>query len=177
MNRSEKLVALIAEGGLEDFFDKDSRNAFLKAPASSQKRFHHCYEGGLIDHSWEVFEELEKHNIFPVGMCARVALLHDICKLKSYEPNYNKDGETLNGRSPFKTVSKVYGLGHGDLSLLISVIMGIALSKEEQFAIRWHMTSDDFNWKTYRDHVMKVCPKINYVKAADEASAQNKGEP
>lgn len=171
MNAEEKFAYLLEIAELEDTDFTSWKIDYCKAPASS--KYHHAYEGGLIDHALEVYHELKKHNVFSPKSNARVALLHDLCKVHAYTPNYNKDGKTLNARWPYKTISETYGLGHGGYSLTLAImILGEAeLSLKEQFAIRWHMTSDDYNWKTYRKHVMKVCPEIVYVKGADEVSA------
>lgn len=122
---------------------------FFTAPAST--RFHGSYEEGLLEHSLNVYhclkDYLSRQRVKTVyGMnfsdetIAIVALLHDICKVNFYKTEYrnakNENGEWE--KVPYYTVDDKLPYGHGEKSVYI--ITGfMKLSREEAFAIRYHM--------------------------------------
>ena len=121
---------------------------FFSAPAST--RFHGAYEGGLLEHSLNVYECLcdfvsrprfrEKYGFkFDDESLAIAALLHDICKTNFYKTemrNVKKNGvwEAV----PYYTIEDTLPYGHGEKSVYI--ISGfMKLTRDEAFAIRYHM--------------------------------------
>lgn len=126
-----------------------SHSDFFTAPASS--RFHGNYQGGLVEHSLNVYDCLKDYLkrervIHEYGFkyseetIAIVALLHDICKINCYTTSMrNKKDET--GRwvqVPFYEYNDTLPYGHGEKSVyMISGYM--RLTREEAFAIRYHM--------------------------------------
>ena len=135
----ELLKATNREGidNLLDFLDKTD---FYTAPAST--RFHNAFEGGLLAHSLNVYDCLKDltKGKWADDTIAIVALLHDICKVNQYKVDYrnkkNDDGVWV--KEPYFTTDDLMPLGHGEKSvMLISEL--IKLSKEELYAIRWHM--------------------------------------
>ena len=126
----------------------ESKTDFFTAPAST--RFHGAYEGGLLEHSLNVYECLcdfaarprfkEKYGFtFSVESLAIVALLHDLCKTNFYKTemrNVKKNGvwESV----PYYTIEDNLPYGHGEKSVYI--ISGfMKLTRDEAFAIRYHM--------------------------------------
>lgn len=74
---------------------------FFVAPAST--KFHGCHEGGLLQHSLNVYDCLKRglanaglQNSYPEETVAVVSLLHDICKVNFYKKGFRnvKDDET-----------------------------------------------------------------------------------
>lgn len=74
---------------------------FFVAPAST--KFHGCHEGGLLQHSLNVYDCLKRglvnaglQNSYPEETVAVVSLLHDICKVNFYKKGFRnvKDEET-----------------------------------------------------------------------------------
>lgn len=127
-------------------FLTSSRCDFFRAPAST--RFHGAYEGGLLEHSLNVYDCLvdllprfEKRYGFSYSeeSVAIVALLHDLCKVNFYKTemrNVKKDGVWQ--AQPYYTVEDSLPYGHGEKSVyMISGYM--KLEREEAFAIRYHM--------------------------------------
>ena len=120
---------------------------FFTAPASA--RFHSSYEGGLVDHSVNVYEclksYLESDRAKEFGFeytdesIAIVSLLHDLCKVNCYKPGVRNVKE--NGvwkQVPTFEYSDELPYGHGEKSVYI--ITGfMRLTREEAFAIRYHM--------------------------------------
>lgn len=71
---------------LIDFLKNSSD--FFTAPSSTM--FHCNHEGGLAEHSWNVFDLLVKKNEqfmfqYPYDMLAITGLLHDLCKVNYYK--------------------------------------------------------------------------------------------
>lgn len=127
-----------------------SESDFFTAPAST--RFHGAYEGGLLQHSLNVYDCL-KWQINAAGLqeeyseetIALVSLLHDACKVNFYKKGFRnvKDEET--GRWYKKEVYEIdekFPCGHGEKSVIILQNF-IKLSSEEILAIRAHMGGFD----------------------------------
>ena len=121
---------------------------FFVAPASS--RFHSAYEGGLLEHSLNVYDCLVDYLSSPIAeklgfnytdeSVAIVALLHDLCKVGVYKKGFRnvKDEKgTWQRVDTFEFEDKL-PYGHGEKSVYI--ISGyMRLTREEAFAIRYHM--------------------------------------
>lgn len=126
---------------------------FFEAPAST--RFHSSHEGGLVEHSLNVYERLwqvvaanaSKFQVTPeqieesVAICA---LLHDICKANFYvvEMRNRKDDNGQWVQVPYYTVNDQLPYGHGEKSVYI-IEHFMRLTQEEAMAIRWHMGGFD----------------------------------
>ena len=124
------------------------KSDFFSAPAST--KFHGAYEGGLCEHSVNVYEALREYVSRPrfteeYGLnysdetIAIVSLLHDLCKINVYKAstrNVKKDGVWTT--VPYYEFDDQMPYGHGEKSVYI--INGfMRLSREEAFAIRYHM--------------------------------------
>lgn len=122
---------------------------FFSAPAST--RYHGAYEGGLAEHSINVYKCLKDYlnremikNVFGLSFSeetiAIVALLHDICKINVYKSSMRnvKDNSGQWIKVPFYQFEDKLPYGHGEKSVyMISGYM--RLSRDEAFAIRYHM--------------------------------------
>ena len=121
---------------------------FFTAPASS--RFHSAYEGGLLDHSLNVYDCLvsylssDRAKAFGFNYSdesiAIVALLHDLCKVGVYKKGFRnvKDDRGVWQRVDTFEYDDQLPYGHGEKSVYI--ISGyMRLTREEAFAIRYHM--------------------------------------
>lgn len=140
---------------LLDYLTGDNSD-FFTAPAST--RYHGNYEGGLCEHSLNVYHNLKEYlarpytselfdNRYSDESIALVALLHDICKTNCYKTSYrntkNEMGQWV--KVPYYEFDDDLPYGHGEKSVYI--ISGfMKLTREEAFAIRYHMgfsTTDD----------------------------------
>lgn len=121
---------------------------FFRAPAST--RYHGAYEGGLLEHSLNVYECLKDYLSRPrakeaYGMkyseetIAIVALLHDLCKVNFYvETTRNVKENGVWKTVPYYSIEDKLPYGHGEKSVYI--ISGyMRLTRDEAFAIRYHM--------------------------------------
>ena len=120
---------------------------FFTAPAST--RYHGAHEGGLVEHSLNVYDCLvdmvgrlkERYGIeYTDESIAIAGLLHDICKVNFYKTSYrNVKDETGRWQSvPYYTIEDTLPYGHGEKSAYI-VSAYIRLTRDEAFAIRYHM--------------------------------------
>ncbi|MBQ4108039.1 MAG: hydrolase [Clostridia bacterium] len=155
MNARDKFIEIFKskikrEGAdkLLDFICSPSSD-FFTAPASA--RYHSAYEGGLCEHSINVYECLvnyldrdvcrEKYGLnYSEESIAIVALLHDLCKMNIYKVSYRntKNEAGVWERVPYYEFDDNLPYGHGEKSVyMISPFM--KLSREEAFAIRYHM--------------------------------------
>ena len=122
---------------------------FFDAPASA--RYHGAYQGGLCEHSLNVYDCLEAYlarqrvqQVYGLNYSeesiAIVSLLHDLCKINVYKPG-TRNVKDENGKwiqVPTYESSDQIPYGHGEKSVYI--ISGyMRLTREEAFAIRYHM--------------------------------------
>ena len=122
---------------------------FFVAPAST--RYHGAYAGGLCEHSINVYECLKDYLKRPrvqelyhlhcsEESLAVISLLHDVCKINCYKPSFRnvKDENGVWKKVPIFEFDDPLPYGHGEKSVYI--IGGfLRLSREEAFAIRFHM--------------------------------------
>lgn len=134
---------------LLDYLSSDSCD-FFTAPAST--RFHCAYEGGLCEHSLNVYDCLKSYLAteraketfgleFSEESVAIVALLHDLCKINTYKVssrNVKDDKTGVWSKVPYYEYNDTLPYGHGEKSVYI--ISGfMRLTRDEAMAIRWHM--------------------------------------
>ena len=165
--------------GLLDYLE--NRSDFFTAPSST--RFHGCYEGGLCDHSVNVYHCLtdylarervrELYGLEPSGeTVAVVALLHDLCKIGCYKPGVRNvkgpDGKWK--QVPTYTFDDPMPYGHGEKSVYI-VNGYLRLTREEAFAIRYHMGFSGEEDKRTVGKALQMYPLAFALNVADcEAS-------
>ena len=121
---------------------------FFTAPASA--RYHSSYEGGLCEHSLNVYDclvsYLKSDRAKQFGFeytdesIAIASLLHDLCKIGVYKKGFRnvKDERGAWQRVDTFEYDDRLPYGHGEKSVYI--ISGyMRLTREEAFAIRYHM--------------------------------------
>jgi hypothetical protein len=155
MDYKETFIKIFQENIKREGSDKlldyllSKQSDFFTAPASM--RFHSSYEGGLVEHSVNVYNCLTDYlsrervkNIYKMSYnsetIAVVSLLHDICKINCYKPSTRnvKDENGVWTTVPTYSWNDNLPYGHGEKSVYI--ISGfMRLSREEAFAIRYHM--------------------------------------
>lgn len=155
MNRKQDYIDLytkyIKRPGADKLLKWLEESDFFQAPAST--RFHGAYEGGLCEHSVNVWEELIRLlKAYPevrvtAESAAIVSLLHDLCKVGCYkqELKSRKTGRTKRDGKPewenyigytFEE-DFCYG-GHGSKSVYLAQKF-MALTEQEATAINCHM--------------------------------------
>ena len=141
----------IKREGIEKLLDYLQKTDFFEAPAST--KFHSAYEGGLCEHSINVYNRFVQNlkieygvnwqDVMNLESATIIALFHDICKANFYKQelrNVKEDGIWV--QKPFYTVEDTLPYGHGEKSVYI--INGfLRLTREEAMAINWHMGGFD----------------------------------
>lgn len=154
MNSKERFIEIyntyIRREGADKLLDYLVNSSdFFTAPASA--RFHSSYEGGLVDHSLNVYDCLVSYLganrtaeimgvTYTEESIAIVSLLHDLCKVGVYKKGFRnvKDEKGMWQRVDTFEYDDQLPYGHGEKSVYI--ISGyMRLSREEAFAIRYHM--------------------------------------
>ena len=154
---------------------------FFTAPSST--RFHGSYEGGLLEHSLNVYECLKDYLARPItkelyGMdyseesIAIVSLLHDLCKVNFYAVDYRnaKNAQGIWEKVPYYTVRDELPYGHGEKSVYI-VSGFMRLSREEAFAIRYHMGFSGNEDKNLVGQALEKFPLALALNVADMEAA------
>jgi len=133
-------------GNMDKMVEYLENEGFFEAPAST--KFHGNYEGGLAEHSWNVYQMLNKFcemfNIdIPESSRIIAALLHDVCKINQYI----YDPFTKNYKW-----NKSNDVGHANLSIE-RIKKHIELIEIEETMIRYHMGlygSHEYNTESWQ---------------------------
>ena len=169
IERFESLLRSTERAGMDNLMEFIRKSDFYTAPAST--RYHSCHEGGLLEHTLNVYDrlvskfndELWKDKV-DVGSDSLIiaALLHDLCKCYFYgtelknKIEYSDRGtkSDSNGRFDWVTVPSYIvddkiPYGHGEKSVMM-IEEYIKLKPIERYAIRWHMgfSEPKENWNT-----------------------------
>lgn len=162
-----------------------NKSDFFTAPSST--RYHGAFEGGLVQHSLNVYHclrnYLERSRVKELyGMeysdetIAIVSLLHDLCKVNFYTVDYRnaKNADGVWEKVPYYTINDTMPYGHGEKSVYIisGYLYGEGrLSREEAFAIRYHMGFSGNEDKNSIGKALEMYPLAFALSVADmEAS-------
>jgi len=188
IQRFENTLMQYKREGMDKLIDYIRKSDFYTAPAST--RFHSCHEGGLLEHSLNVYDCLMQKRNDPVWAeilgdigsesIAISALLHDLCKTNYYivefknKKVYSDTGSKRDGNGRFDwqtvpgyTVEDQIPYGHGEKSVMM-IESFMQLKPVERYAIRWHMgfTEPKENWNTLGTAIEKY-PFILAIHEAD----------
>ena len=145
--------SLIHRPGIDALMNWLEESDFYTAPASS--RFHGSHPGGLLEHSLNVYSELQRLlKAYPEVQCSKetaaiIALFHDVCKVNMYVPekrNRKNDQGIWEQYDAYRIDEKFKFGGHGSKSVFL-LQQFIKLTPEEAVAINNHMGAYD------NDHV------------------------
>lgn len=190
MTAREEFISIYTENikrkGADKLLEFLKKSDFFKAPSST--RYHSAYEGGLVQHSVNVYHCLKDylsrprtkemyHMDFSEETIAIVALLHDVCKIDFYdiEMRNRKNEETGQWEKvPFYTIKDNLPYGHGEKSVYIisGYLYGEGrLTRDEAMAIRWHMGFSGIEDKNTIGKALEMYPLALALHVADmEAS-------
>ena len=168
IERFEQLLRSTKRDGIEGLIEFIRKSDFYTAPAST--RYHSCHEGGLLEHSLNVYDCLNakckgelwsEMNVTEANIIIS-ALLHDLCKSYYYGTEiknkkvYSEHGTKSDSNGRFDWVSALAYVvddkipyGHGEKSVMM-IEEFIKLEPVERYAIRWHMgfTEPKESWNT-----------------------------
>ena len=185
MNAKERFISIYKEKIKREGADKlldylVNQSDFFTCPASA--RYHGAHEGGLCEHSLNVYDCLVKYLDSPQAKelgfsysedaVATVSLLHDVCKIGCYKTSFRnvKDDSGVWQRVPYFEFSDPMPYGHGEKSVYI--LSGfIRLTREEAFAIRYHMGFSGIEEKRDVGAAFQMYPLAFALAHADMTSA------
>ena len=175
-NEFEKVVsAYINRAGVNHLMEWLETTDFYTAPAST--RYHGAHEGGLLQHSLNVFTQLKKLCTWygcdaSNESIAIVSLFHDFCKIGTYkvEMRWRKDANDKWEQYPTWKHEEdfAYG-GHGSKSVYL-VQSFMALTPDEASAINCHMGQFDATTYSNPSEVYSRNKLAWLLHVADEAA-------
>lgn len=171
----------VERDGMEQLLNWLENSSFFTMPAST--RFHGNYEGGLAEHSLNVYHCLKAMSeryldqfpgsSIPEESIILCALCHDFCKIDFYKKGFRNVKNDKSGQWEKKEIYEyagALGMGHGEGSVYI-VQSFLKLKREEALAIRWHMGAFDMAVKG-GDHAINVAkeqtPLVTLLHLADQ---------
>lgn len=167
--------SVIQRDGIDKLMEWLNGSDFYVAPASS--RYHGCYEGGLCQHSLNVFHQLKRvlqafpEYKFEEETLTIVSLFHDLCKVNFYaKEKRNRKNEFGQWESydAYKIEEKFKFGGHGSKSVFL-IQNFIKLTPEEAVAINNHMGAFGDNAKE-ASAAYEAYPLAWLLHVADEAA-------
>ena len=183
MTNKERFLLLckqVARRGMDDVVEYLEGSDFFTAPAST--RFHESYEGGLCEHSLNVYDRMKdvlvafpeiKYNVETVII---VSLFHDLCKVNMYKTEKRNRKNEYGKWEQYDayTIDEKFSYGgHGSKSVFI-LSQFIKLTPEEAVAINCHMGSWDGNKEV--SNAYEQYPLAWALHVADEAATFIKKE-
>lgn len=190
IERFESLLRSTERAGVDNLIEFIRKSDFYTAPAST--RYHSCHEGGLLEHTLNVYDRLVSKfndelwkNKVDVSSDSLViaALLHDLCKAYFYgtelknKKEYHDKGTKSDSNGRFDwvtvlsyTVDDKFAMGHGEKSVFI-IERFIRLTKEEAIAIRWHMLWTEP--KEFYNTISKAIQQYPLILALHEADVES----
>lgn len=200
IKRFKQIVAdTISRDGIENLMEwVEHETDFFTAPAST--RYHGSYEGGLLEHSLNVYDRLVwemEHtvgagwkDIYSPETVAIVALFHDLCKIDRYilTEKWRKDADgQWEAYDAYDYNLEKSEMGHGSQSVFY-LQKFIQLTEVEAQAIYWHMgaydispyatlaaCSETFKWNPLSFLVHRADMAATYV-VENEAFVYGEGE-
>ena len=141
----------ITRDGADSLLEYLKSSDFFTAPASG--RFHLAEQGGLCQHSLNVYKRLltlvrqefgdNYTGVVSDESIAICGLLHDVCKINYYVTEYRNVKEGYDWvKKPFYKVEEKFPYGHGEKSVFI-ITQYMRLTAEEAMSINWHMGGFD----------------------------------
>lgn len=183
MNNKEEFLSIykkyIRRDGSDKFLDflLSSSSDFFVTPAST--KYHCAYEGGLLIHSLNVFRCLNNYLLrervkgqyrmsYDNETIAITSLLHDVCKINCYKKGSRnvKDEKGTWQVVPVFEYEDELPYGHGEKSVYI-ISEYMKLTREEAFAIRYHMGFSGTEDKRWISDAFKQYPLVLALCIAD----------
>lgn len=154
MSKKEEFKSIVEKkiqrDGIKDLMEWLETTDFYTAPAST--KFHNDHEGGLVEHSINVYNYLMASPIagnYSAETLAIVSLFHDLCKVHTIGISMRNVKNEKTGqweKQPYYSSDVMYPGGHGEKSVYI-LMKYMKLSDEEVLAINWHMGGFDTRCK------------------------------
>lgn len=184
-----ELLRSTGREGIEDVIAELEKGGFFTAPASC--RHHLNNRGGLAEHSLKVYSAAKEiqsmiQRLRP-EMSGRIfddsvilaSLLHDVCKMEIYkEAMISKQTSHYDSvcEKRFVIDNSEFPAGHGEKSVILLLMWGLRLTRDEILAIRWHMTAWDVAFQSIEQtknlqKARETTPLCYVVQCADSLAS------
>ncbi len=180
-----ELLRSTGKEGIEKVINYLEKSGFFLAPAST--KHHLSYEGGLLEHSLNVYKMALALRGPIVKMKPEVtdklsdesiiiaALLHDTSKANIYKKAQKWKKDELNRWVSFDSYETDYHrmpVGHGEKSVIMLLSLGLKMTVDEIVAIRWHMGAWDLAFQSFeaKSNISEAgnrYPLLSLIQAAD----------
>lgn len=182
------ILKFVNRPGIDKLIDwLENKSDFFIAPSSAS--FHGAYDGGLCQHSLNVYDAATKlyasakefalpekdMNSITMENIIIASLLHDLCKTNFYKKvtKVFKDDATNTWHHYYAyEIEDNFPLGHGEKSVIMAQNF-IKLTGNEIVAMRWHMGAFDPGCtispyeKPALNNSMNTCPLLVVLQSAD----------
>ena len=187
-DKKERFIELLrstGRQGIENVINYLGESEFFTAPASTSH--HLSYEGGLMEHSLNVYDmamamrgpimamKPDMEERLPEQSIIIAALLHDTCKANIYKKtkkwDFAKDGKPEQ-KEKYTTNYSEMPVGHGEKSVIMLLSLGLKLTLDEMVAIRWHMGAWDLAFQSHEakgniNEAGNRYPLLSLIQSAD----------
>ena len=180
-----ELLRSTGRQGIEEVINYLEKSGFFTAPAST--KHHLSFEGGLMEHSLNVYDmamalrgpivamKPEKEEKLAEKSIIIAALLHDICKANIYKKAKKWNKNDLGQWEQYDAYETDYSrmpVGHGEKSVIMLLSLGLKLTLDETVAIRWHMGAWDLAFQSYeaKSNISEAgnrYPLLSLIQSAD----------
>lgn len=150
-------------------------NGFFSSPAST--KYHGAYDGGLFDHSLEVYRcALKLAKAFDMDDINKISfeacMFHDLCKVGLYKKSHLIQ---TNGSS-YVYADNYVALPHGSESVLRINRLGIKIPRKWEIAVAYHMGAFEAdNVRTYGNYCERI-PELLLLHTADMMASKIAGK-
>lgn len=155
--------------GMAQFVEEMEQAGFFTAPCSGGN--HLCKEGGLAEHSLNVYEQAVKlmkaYRVDDVNSVIISTLLHDYGKVGDYQknfyvPNVLKTGKVSDSK-PYKRNPAMLEKSHAVKSIAL-INRWIDLTEDEEYAILHHDgLYDRANYEAFQGNETKLLLLVHYA--------------
>ena len=180
MTNKERFIHLcktfVQREGINELLEWLDTHGFYTSPASS--KYHGAYEGGLVDHSLNVYDEIKRLiKAYPEIEASEESivissLFHDLCKVQMYvTEKRNRKNESGQWESyDYYTINEKFAYGgHGSKSVYL-VQHFMKLTPQEAVAIQCHMSSWEDGAGKFVGKSFEQFPFAWLLHVADEAA-------
>ena len=178
IERFRTICSSITRPGIESLMEWLESSDFYTAPAS--RRYHGAEPGGLLAHSLNVYDELNRlmkaypEIEVPEESVAIAALFHDLCKVNFYKKEIRRRKNDVTGvwesYEAYEIDEKFHFGGHGAKSVFL-IQNYMKLTPQEAVAIQNHMGAYDDPQSKYASAAFEQYPFAFLLHVADSAAA------
>lgn len=179
----EKILNIINDNYVVKYDEKNidgfDTNGFFSSPAST--KYHGAYDGGLFDHSLEVYRcALKLAKAFDMDDINKISfeacMFHDLCKVGLYEKRSIHNIPKDSFPKEYAYADNYIALPHGSESVVRIRTLGIRIPRRWEIAVAYHMGAFEAdNARTYGNYCERI-PDLLLLHTADMMASKISGK-